>query len=186
MVNETLQSLPETVTKHQIGRIDLPVVTGAQINNDPTFETLLNTLNRPDSESERGRIVSNLNNNSTTSETVLRHDRPVSAYFTLDKITGMIIIEWGSIDDNTSIAKLHDHLNRHINYQARVREGMRLSSGHLASLQEHEGSIALIDELYNSPRQIVKGSEEGILINTLYANRIYPVTPEGFLQLPAF
>ena len=187
MVNETEQSLPETVVnKPQIGRIDLPIVTGARIYKDLTFEALLNTLNQSNSNHEKDRIVFDLNNNSTTSNPTLRHDRPVSTYFTLDKKTGIIIIEWGSIDSSTKIAKLHDYLNRNIDYQTRVKEGMRLSSGHLALLQDYEGSVALIDELFGNPDRAEKGSGIGILINTLYANKIYPVTPEGFLQLPAF
>ncbi len=180
---------PRIVTERvygiNIGRAIFPVMTLTKWEPNSTALNLLNALNGnlDMCEATRSKIRFSLNNNTSNEYPVIKHERAVSAYFTHSPNDKTVIIEWGSIDPNSKEAKLHSYLNRMINYQERVNNGMKLSSGHLAKLEDM--FIALFDNI-TKDTSIKKDTPLGETINTLYHYGIIPITAEGYLRLPAF
>lgn len=184
----------ERVDMVTVGRQVFPIVPLNRWCPSDVITDLINVLNgnSPQSESARRSIASDMHNNRDPRKVAVSipHERAVSAYFTYDptdEVTEQIIIEWGTID-KTGEAKLHDYLWHVIDYHDRVKQGMRLSSGHLARMQAGF-YIALLDQLSaTNPTtiQINKKSPLGKMINTLYTHEIVPLTSEGYVQLPVF
>jgi len=177
--------IAERVDGVNIGRTILPVTTLTRWEPNSTILSLLNSLNGNSSNSETIRISIrfSLNNNTQNKRPIIAHERALSAYFTYNPYDETVIVEWGTIDPNSEEAKLHNYLNRMINYRERVNNGMKLSSGHLARLQDVH--VALFDNI-TQETEIKKDSPMGKIINTLYHHNIIPLTAEGFLRLPAF
>lgn len=99
-----------------------------------------------------------------------------------------LIIEWGTIDLKTKEAKLHNYLYQVIDYPDRVKQGMQLSSGHLARTESGIW-LALLDKVSHEPNYrlpILKEGPVGQMINTLWAHGFVPLTTEGYVQLPVF
>ena len=177
--------IAERVDGVNIGRIILPVTTLTRWEPNSTTLSLLNSLNGNSNNSEtiRNSIRFSLNNNTTNERAAIAHKRAVSAYFTYNPNDETVIIEWGTINPNSEEAKLHNYLNRIINYRKRVDNGMKLSSGHLAKMQDIY--VALFDNITQGV-YIKNGSPMGKTINTLYHYGIIPLTTEGYLRLPTF
>jgi len=175
----------ERVDGINIGRAILPVKTLTRLQPNSTVINLLNALNGNSDkcESRRSAIRFSLNNNASDERPIITHERAVSAYFTYNPHDETVIIEWGTINPNNEEAKLHRYLSRMIKYRERVDNGMKLSSGHLAKLQDIY--VALFDNI-TKETDIKKDTPMGKTINTLYHYEIIPLTAEGYLRLPAF
>lgn len=195
---ETLTYKPNIVDKHKdgvdIGREVLPIVPYL-VRWEPsrTVLELINALNpKYDPQAERNRHCTafKMKENTPSEKWIrVRHDRPVSTYFSYDSNNKTMIIEWGTVNPIDRTARLHTYLNQHIDFQGRAKRGMqKLCSGHLASLVTANGEqvyIAIIDSLQ-------KGSKIGWntplakMINTMHAHGIIPITSDGFVQFPMF
>lgn len=178
-----------------IGRITIPVAQrfrGWEASDVfLRFFNALNGITTPKrSESLRRRLIFHMNNNTADERGLLPHERPVSAYFTLNPGRQQVIIEWGTIDLKEGEAKLHTYLNRMLNPGSRANQGMRLSSGHIARVvgRGETTYLALIDNLPPgcSNPEITADSPMGSLINALHFASIIPLTGDGFVRLPAF
>lgn len=177
-----------------VGRIVLPVVTPTVWEASPTFLRFFNVLSRqrpleqpnPHIDLRRSLLFS-LNNNTANQHESISHGRPVSAYFTYNPRDEVVIIEWGTINPATGNAKLHTYLNNVIDYQDRVRQGMKLSSGHVAKIVGEEYTyLALIDNLLYTNTHIQRDEPMGKLVNALHFGGLIPITSDGYIQLPAF
>jgi hypothetical protein len=132
------------------------------INNSPNLSNLLAIY---------------MNNNTSNNIDWIHLKRPRSAYFSVnpnaDHSKKELIIETGNID-TAGVAKLHDYLNRNINYMERINSGYHLASGHLA--ESNYGKLALIDQISGG----VAGSEpQAILVASLIGNKILPIGGDG-------
>jgi len=106
-------------------------------------------------------------------------DRPRSAYFT--ELDGKLIVEWGEIDPNGE-GKLHDYLNREVDYNDRVKNGGTVRSGHLGFIRiphsHTRARVGLIDSLSKEDVVTSKSSEFRIVVSMMN-NGIIPVTSDG-------
>jgi len=182
------------------GREFLPVVPMDSWIPSEEVLTVLNALNGPDTESKtlRNIVTFDMNNNTALNRKPLSFERPVSAYFTYKpadvQMEGdqphdeeSVVIEWGVIDPKSNVAKLHNVLNNSIpGLRERPKNGMKLSSGHIAKLTDVSGYIALFDDLGTQKGPIEKRSPMGKMINTLYAHGIIPIDGKGQVVFPAF
>ena len=104
--------------------------------------------------------------------------RPASAYFTI--LDDTMIIEWGEIDTNGS-AKLHDYLNRAVDYKQRVAKGGTVRSGHIAQITSpttgEKIRVALIDSLRETV--ITPDQPEYQMVTTMMHTGIVPLTADG-------
>lgn len=177
-----------------VGRVVVPVAHLHAWQSSPVFDRLFSALNGlpqqglPKPEILRRNLVFSLNDNTACDSPLVGHTRSVSAYFTYDPNAEEVIIEWGIIDPQNGIAKLHDYLDRAINYSDRVRQGMKLSSGHIARIigAKQETYFALIDNLPECDARISSRDPMGKLINTLHLSGFIPITPYGHVRLPVF
>ena len=176
------QITTEAVDGLTIGRVIIPVRPfGGQVYR-AGFDEITRRLNQEFESRERAAIVHRLNHNNLEGGPI-NMKRPVSAYFTHDPEAKEIIIEWGKINPDDQIAKLHTYLNRMINYRDRVKGGTaKLSSGHIGKLEGYPGYVALLDNLASKPQQLDPATNLGRFVNTLHSAGILPITPEGFAQ----
>lgn len=181
------EQIDRVTVGRQILRVVSPLPSWEPNDSTTMLINLLNNRNNPYSETGRSRLRLSLNNNSANESKELKHERAVSAYFTYNPEDETVIIEWGTINPRTRDAKLHNDLNRMINYRDRSTRGMKASSGHLAKSKSGL-YFALFDNLlYLSTQRIDPRSPMGKTINTLYANNNFVlITADGFVQLPAF
>lgn len=191
MNKESLHTLAPNIITEQVGdvKIGREVFTASSLESfrpNNFWHDVFNTLNAPqEMDSRRTIFLSSLNNNTPSTDPLLGHERGVSAYFTYNPHERVVILEWGTIDLSTKEAKLHWYLNKVIDYPDRVKQGMKLSSGHIAKSTQGDHYFALLDSL--SKDHSLRGTEEmGEMINTLYQNGFIPITAEGFVKLPAF
>lgn len=124
------------------------------------------------------RLSVYMNNNTPSTIDWIHLERPLSSYFSLnpfseDDSAKQLIIEMGMIDKGGS-AKLHDYLNKSLDYFSRIKSGYHLVSGHYA--KTNYGAVALIDQLSDG---IINNKHQAILVATLYANKILPVGGDG-------
>lgn len=119
-------------------------------------------------------------NSENASNEKFGNNRPASAYFTL--LDGKLIIEWGEIDPEGN-GKLHNYLNRNIDFIKRVKQGGLVRSGHIGWITTSDFSsktrIALIDSI-DSTANLTESSPEYPIITTLLSNNIVPVTTDGY------
>lgn len=177
-----------------IGRIIIPVVIPTRWEPGTTFHRFFNALNgtyqqqeEPKGEGLRGSFTRSLNNNTPYKHPRVAYERPVSAYFTYNPQDEAVIIEWGTIDPTNGNAKLHTYLNQVINYAERVRQGMKLTSGHIARVDtENDIYVALLDNLPAADTPLSRYDPMGKLINTLHFSGFIPITADGFVRLPIF
>lgn len=169
-----------------IGRVVLPETGMGIWTPDTTFLRFYNALNgRGESAlTFRTLTVSSLNDNSPTHREIIAHERASSAYFTYNPKAEEVIIEWGMIDA-TGNAKLHTYLNRVIDYPERAKQGMQLSSGHLARVTGTETYLAYLDRL-SVKNEFAPNNPMARMINTLHMHGFIPITAEGFVQIPFF
>lgn len=190
---------PKIVTEKKgivsVGRLVIPTVDFIRWEPSTTFLDLFNALNGANQQSEnpnpaelRRRLTFSLNHNTPNKEAALAHERPVSAYFTHDPQEKRVIVEWGAIDPKKGEAKLHTYLNQVIDYATRVKQGMKLSSGHIAriSATEEEIYLALLDNLPPNDAQIPRDAPMGKLVNTLHFSGFIPIAADGSVRLPSF
>ncbi len=121
-------------------------------------------------------IAFKLRNNNTD-----RYDvkRPASAYFT--RLDNKLIIEWGEIDAQGD-AKLHQYLNRSVDYVQRVKKGGIVRSGHIGYINLPKAGrlrVALLDSLW-SENPISPQNPEHNMVTTLLHNGILPITSDGY------
>lgn len=179
---------------NKVGRLDIPMVGIIERwQPSPTYLQFFNALNggqpnMADSAATLRRSLSfSLNNNTLNTKSPIRHERGASAYFSTDLVGEKVIIEWGLVNPVDGEAKLHKYLNIAVDYDARVKEGMRLTSGHIARISaEEEIYLAFLDSLSANDRTITRLDPRGRLINALYAANFIPITAEGFVRLPVF
>lgn len=113
----------------------------------------------------------------------LGYRRPASAYFTL--VDNTLIIEWGEIDLKGN-GKLHNYLNRNIDFVKRVKQGGVVRSGHIGWINVAnlgvEARVALIDSLASTDmfKENLKDRPEYPIITTLQSNSIVPITTDGY------
>lgn len=185
----------EKIDDVSIGRITIPVYPMRRWQPSEAFHRFFNALNGMGASTEgiqphelRRRITFSLNNNTPNTDPIITHERPVSAYYTYNPNKEVVIIEWGAIDPARGEAKLHTYLNQMINYVERVKQGMKLSSGHVArvSATEEEIYLAWLDNLPTNSTHIPKEDPMGRLINTLHLSGFIPVAADGSVRLPAF
>lgn len=153
----------------------------------PATLSLVDALNDNSQRSEglRRSITFNLGNNTSSNRfSAIRHDRPVSAYYTYNPEDETVIVEWGTIDPKNKEAKLHSYLNKSIDFFTRRGLGMRISSGHLAKLSKTNEYLALFDNLTHQPTERKPDDQIRRTIDILYQNSIIPITADGFVQLP--
>lgn len=176
----------EQVDGVSIGRMILPVV-GVPTRWEPnsTFLRFFNALNCTPNDLRKSLLFGLNHNTPSTPYSALVYERPVSAYFTYNPKNETVIVEWGTISLSSGEAKLHTYLNRMIDYQDRVKQGMKLSSGHMAKVDGEETYIALLDNL-RSDIPIHRNDPMGKLINTLHFSGFIPITSDGFVQIPIF
>lgn len=128
-----------------------------------------------------GALESRMHNNSSAiAKDVFGDGRPASAYFTLLP-DGTLVVEWGKINPNGE-AKLHDFLNREIDFIDRRKNGAVIKSGHLATITvsgNRQVRVALLDYLF-SRESIDRESPEYKIIATLLNYGIIPVTSDGY------
>ena len=127
-----------------------------------------------------GRTVASHMCNNTPLETgEISLGRSLSAYFSLqlpnreNEVQGEVLVEAGQIM-NDGTAKLHDYLNRQIDYPSRVSSGYHLVSGHLGLVGE--GEIALLDPVIEG---LPQNQTFNLLVSTLIANNIFPIGGDG-------
>ncbi|HEX6977401.1 MAG TPA: hypothetical protein VF185_03530 [Patescibacteria group bacterium] len=132
-----------------------------------------------DSETARALEFRLHNNSCVASKDVFGEDRPASAYFTLLK-DGTFVIEWGKINPNGE-AKLHDFLNREVDYINRQKDGGVVRSGHLAYITVPGGykvRVALLDCLL-SEKEVDYPSSNYTIVSTLLKQGIVPLASNG-------
>ncbi len=126
------------------------------------------------------------NNSSIAWRSLIGDGRPKSAYFTL--LDGQLIIEWGEIDVNNGQAKLHNYLNRTIDFITRRENGGVIRSGHIADIQIPDFQyptpnttqrVGLIDSI-NKERIITPNIAEYHIVTTLWQQGIIPVSSNGY------
>lgn len=192
---ETRQGLRivlEKVDDVSIGRTTLPVVPFARWQPSTGFMKLFNALNgHADSRESvdlRPSLMFSMNNNTPCTTPGIAHERAVSAYFTYNPTDQQVIIEWGTIDPTNREAKLHTYLSRMIDYSERVKQGMKLSSGHIARIvtAEEETYLALLDNLPLNDVRITADDPMGKMVNTLHFSGFIPIAADGSVRLPAF
>lgn len=177
----------ESLDGTQVGREMLSVVkTVHSWNPNNTVVGLLNALASNSPDRYRHMLQFSMHNNTALeSHPGIDHDRPVSAYFTYNPYDQFVIIEWGRIDPSSQNAKLHDYLNAVIDTHERKRQGMRLCSGHFATMSDGHTKIVLLDALMGE-KPIDTGSDWANMINTFHANNIAPITNDGYFIMPVF
>ncbi|MCL5438791.1 MAG: hypothetical protein M1268_02275 [Patescibacteria group bacterium] len=167
-----------------IGRDDYAVVP---VLSDQANAFLLESQERIALVKKHARALEfKFNNNSAEDlHNQFRGGRPKSAYFTL--LDGRLIVEWGEISADGN-AKLHDYLNRNLDYNRRVKSGGVLRSGHIGAIHFRkcpaEIRLALIDSLW-SGQQIVESSPEYKITTTLLHNGILPITTDAIPAIPS-
>ena len=181
----------EAIDGVQLGRIIFPVAKFAIWVSDETVTGFINCLSGSDKSAKRRRrnVSFSMSNNTVNEDPGVNHDRAVSSYFTYNPIDETIVIEWGKINPNNQEAKLHTYLNRVIDHRERVKQGMKVSSGHMAKVcREGKGEhyLAFFDRLIGESKSLTKDCDLGKVINTLYAYGFIPITSDGYVQLPAF
>lgn len=200
MVNliETRPEDPKIVTERRggvtVGRLVIPTASLTRWEPSETFLGLFNALNGQtigklsEQEELRRSLLFGLNNNTPNNHSLLRHERPVSAYFTYNPRKEEVIIEWGTVDPRKRVAKLHTYLNQVVDYATRVKQGMKLSSGHIARVSsiEEEVYFALLDNVASSDIPISRNDPMGRLINTLHFSGFIPLAADGLIKIPAF
>lgn len=162
--------------KPLIGRKEYAVVEGV---SSPTLShySQLGKSVLPHSSGIEFKMHNNSNNSASYRE--LGKRRPASAYFTL--LNGILIIEWGEIDPKGT-AKLHDYLNREIDYLERVQNGGTVRSGHIGYFTIPEIETELRFALFDSLTGVVKLEDnrpENKMVSTLLNNGFMPVTSDG-------
>lgn len=155
--------VPQRLTAHQLAHFD-------------RFATRI--------DGHRARAIdSKMCTNSTVSWVDLLGDgRPASAYFTL--LRGRLIIEWGEIGIDGS-SKLHDYINRTIDYERRIVEyGAVVRSGHIATLNlgGETVRVALVDSIdgYNGPATVTPDRPEYLILKGLISRGVLPVGGGGW------
>lgn len=200
MVNliETGPGDPKIVTERRgsitVGRLVIPTASLTRWEPSEIFLGLFNALNGQtigklsEQEELRRSLLFGLNNNTPNNHSLLHHERPVSAYFTYNPYVEEVIIEWGTVDPRRGVAKLHTYLNQVIDYATRVKQGMKLSSGHIArvSTPQEEIYLALLDNLASDKISVPRTDPMGKLINTLHLSGFIPIAANGSVKLPAF
>lgn len=143
----THQSLTETIDGRLIGRVILEPQK-VSVGKTPQAQAIEARLTG-DAYFQRS-IANKLNNNSSSlkSETA-GVERGVSAYYTWNPEDRTVIVEWGEIGP-TSEAKLHDYLNRMIDYHDRHKKGMVVRSGHMSRFPSCGTVICLMDTIYQA------------------------------------
>lgn len=182
----------EKVDDVNIGRTTLPVIPFVRWQPSTGFLKLFNALNgHADGRKSvdlRRSLMFSMNNNTPCTTLGIAHERAISAYFTYNPTDQQVIIEWGTIDPTNREAKLHTYLSRMIDYSERVKQGMKLSSGHIARVvtAEEETYLALLDNLPSNDTLISKDEPMGRMVNTLYFSGFIPIAADGSVRLPAF
>ncbi len=176
-----------------VGRMILPASQIVRWEATNVYLRFFNALNVKESavdfkpENLRRSLLFYLNNNTPNSNPVIAHERPVSAYFTYNPNDETVIVEWGTINPFTRQAKLHVYLNSVIDYTERVKQGMKLSSGHIAQIVGEENMyLALLDNLPSRKMHISRNEPMGKLINTLHHFGFIPIAADGSMRWPAF
>lgn len=132
----------EIVDERLIGRAVLSRSFGYEPSRQTTITAILSK-----NDSARKAVAAQMHNNSPSQAGIVAVDRGVSAYYSWDKESGQLIVEWGEIDAKGE-AKLHQFLNQSINFSDRVKDGLTVRSGHMA-VANHNRTICLIDSLTN-------------------------------------
>jgi hypothetical protein len=171
----------------ETGELVVPITRISRWEPIQVVLDFINALNRNTEETIRLRrsLTFGLNNNSASNEPIIAHDRPVSAYFFCDEKQDNVIVEWGCINPQNGEAKLHDMLHRTDRVRELIKQGMKLSSGHLAKVRAGGEYLAYFDNI-GPNTQITHLSPLGKTINTLYNHGFIVLTAEGYVQLPAF
>jgi len=155
-----------------IGKEEYEIIPNA---TPKTSSRLLKVREFFDTDTERS-IAFQLHNNSTGR---YGSRRPASAYFT--RLDNKLIIEWGEIDAQGD-AKLHQYLNRSVDYVQRVREGGVVRSGHIGYINLPKVGrlrVALLDSLWSGKPVSPQNPEHNMVI-TLLHNGIIPITSDGY------
>lgn len=195
-----------TQTVHQIdgvtiGRIILPYQFPDTWIPSKTCIEYMNLLNgrKDDNERFRRSLVFSMNWNTPSQNSRFSHESAASAYFTYRPETTAesgqpleeeaVIIEWVLGIPKLPKKKLktspHYYLNQVINHEERARQGMRISSGHLAKIPETDEYLALFDCLQSST-ELNQDHPLGRSINTLHSYGFIPITADGYVKHPAF
>lgn len=177
----------------KVGRLVIPIITLQRWEPTPMYLRFLNALNgsHPQVAENAARLRRSLsfslNNNTPNSQEPIKHERGASAYFTYDPDQRKVIIEWGMINPLDGEAKLHKYLNQVTDYPERIRQGMKLTSGHIARISgDEEIYLAFLDNLITNDRTLTNKEPRGKLVNALYSANFIPLTSEAFVQLPVF
>ena len=145
-------------------------------NATPEISSRLNKSRKLFDRDTARTIAFQLHNNSVDR---YGSKRPASAYFT--RLDNKLIIEWGEIDAQGD-AKLHEYLNRSVDYVQRVRKGGIVRSGHIGYVNLPKAGrlrVALLDSLW-SQNPISPQNPEYNIVTTLLHNGIFPITSDGY------
>lgn len=185
-----LEGYPGAITEQadgvSVGRVVLQESNIGVWIPDGTFLRFFNALNgsNDSAASLRRSLVFSLNNNSPNRNPTTTHERALSAYFTYNPQGETAIVEWGMIDTEGS-AKLHTYLNQIIDFKVRTKQGMQLSSGHLARVTGTDIYLTYLDRL-SVRNEFAPNEPMARMINTLHSHCFIPLTAEGFVQIPFF
>jgi hypothetical protein len=171
MTNQEIESNPHIIIRKY------PVVNPVHMHIP---DWMVDFQSRVAEVNQGNTILSNyLIHNTPCTIDMISVSRALSAYFSINLTleTPELLLEMGAIDTDGT-AKLHNYLNRHINYQERQRTGYHNVSGHFA--ESSWGNIALLDQL--SDGKIITLTQ-AILVSSLVGNNILPVGGDG---IPVF